>query len=177
MIQATTTTGRCYTFYNEKVYILCRSPFIAYAEPESADDTTATPYETEPVEGYEIPTNTETGEQIPNCCQRHKGVFEVAKKWFEQFPDCCAYHREISLKPWFKKSNYNGLAEKIVKQFSYTQHLISDRIENNDWYEDITDYIEYNIDSFGHPAIGWDVYYNVVKYHIQNVEGNILNHF
>lgn len=130
-------------------------------------------FETKPIEGYEVPTNKETGEQFPNCCPFHKSVFEKAESWFSKFPNCCEPHRQFTGKWWFQKENYNGIAEKIVKQLSYTEHHISEKIKITDWYKDITDYIEYNISSFGHPAVGLHLYLGNVKHYIQNHKGEL----
>jgi len=138
-------------------------PFIEI----DAEHFTLSAFETKPIEGYEVPTNKETGELFPNCCQFHKNVFESAEKWFEKFPNCCEPHKKLAGKSWFKKENYNGIAEKIVKQLSYTEHHISERINIDEWYKDITDYIEYNVLSFGHPAIGLHLYLGNLKHYIE----------
>jgi len=134
----------------------------------AAENFTISAFETEPIGGYEMPVNEETGEQFPNCCTFHKSVFEHAKKWFEKFPNCYDPHTKFIGEGGFSKSIYNGIAEKIVKQVSFTEHHISARIKNPDWYKDITDYIDYNVSSFGHPAVGVDGYLNAVKLCIQN---------
>jgi len=144
-------------------------PFIEI----DAENVTLPAFETKPIGGYEIPVNKETGEQFPNCCPFHKRVFEGAEKWFEKFPNCCEPHTKFIGKWWFKKSNYNGIAEKIVKQVSFTEHHISEQIKKPDWHKDITDYIEYNISSFGHPAVGMNLYLGNVKYYIQNTKSEL----
>jgi hypothetical protein len=138
-----------------------------------AEHFTLSAFETKPIEGYEAPTNKETGEQFPNCCPFHKSVFEGAERWFSQFPNCCDRHKAMALKWWFNKANYSGIAEKIVKQLSYTEHHISERINIDDWYKDITDYIEYNVLSFGRPAIGLHLYLGNVMHYIKNTESEI----
>lgn len=127
-------------------------------------------FETKPIEGYEVPTNKETGEKFPNCCPFHKSVFEGAGIWFSKFPNCCDHHKAMVSKWWFNKAIYSGIAEKIVKQLSYTEHHISERINIDDWYKDITDYLEYNVSSFGHPAIGLHLYLDNVQYYIENTK-------
>jgi hypothetical protein len=112
------------------------------------------PFDTKPIEGYRLPINEKTGEQLPNCCLFHKAAFEGAKSWFETFPDCCEGHRKMVLQGRIKKTDYNGTPEKIVRQLSYTEHQITHRFEIQDWYKDITDYIEYNVLSFGQPNVG-----------------------
>lgn len=144
-------------------------PFIEI----DAEHFTLSAFETKPIEGYEAPTNKETGEQFPNCCPFHKSVFEGAESWFSKFPNCCDQHKAMVSKWWYNKANYSGIAEKIVKQLSYTEHHISERINIDDWYKDITDYIEYNVSSFGHPAIGLHLYLGNVQHYIKNTNSEI----
>lgn len=144
-------------------------PFIEI----DAEHFTLSAFETKPIEGYEAPTNKETGEQFPNCCPFHKSVFEGAESWFSKFPNCCDQHKAMVSKWWYNKANYSGIAEKIVKQLSYTEHHISERINIDDWYKDITDYIEYNVSSFGHPAIGLHLYLGNVQHYIKNTKSEI----
>ena len=144
-------------------------PFIEI----DAEDFTLSAFETKPIEGYEAPTNKETGEHFPNCCPFHKSVFEGAESWFSKFPNCCDQHKAMASKWWYNKANYSGIAEKIVKQLSYTEHHISERINIDDWYKDITDYIEYNVSSFGRPAIGLELYLGNVQHYIKNTNSEI----
>lgn len=144
-------------------------PFIEI----DAEHFTLSAFETKPIEGYEAPINKETGEQFPNCCSFHKSVFEGAESWFSKFPNCCDQHKAMVSKWWYNKANYSGIAEKIVKQLSYTEHHISERINIDDWYKDITDYIEYNVSSFGHPAIGLHLYLGNVQHYIKNTNSEI----
>jgi hypothetical protein len=46
--------------------------------------------------------------------------------------------------------------------------MIENRINNEDWYDDITDYLEYNIKCFGQPAAGLHIYIDYVEANIQN---------
>jgi len=144
-------------------------PFIEI----DAEHFTLSAFETKPIEGYEAPTNKETGEQFPNCCPFHKSVFAGAESWFLKFPNCCDQHKAMVSKWWYNKANYSGIAEKIVKQLSYTEHHISERINIDDWYKDITDYIEYNVSSFGHPAIGLHLYLGNIQHYIKNTKSEI----
>ncbi|MDP3443806.1 MAG: hypothetical protein Q8T08_13180 [Ignavibacteria bacterium] len=127
----------------------------------------------EPPEGYEKPVNIETGEQFPFDCIFHKRIHELAQKGIEEFL------MEQSMNPgksnvlWVQDKDFENLPLKIVTQLSYTTHLISEHIDNTDWYEDITDYIEYNVDSFGHPAYGENIYFNVLQFYIKSDEVEI----
>lgn len=147
-------------------------PFIEI----DAEHFTLSAFETKPIEGYEAPINKETGEQFPNCCPFHKNVFEDSKRWYTDFPNCCKEHSLMVSKPWFNKVNYSGIAEKIVKQVSYTEHLISKQKNNSDWYVDITDYIEYNVYSFGQPAIGLHLYLRYLQRYIEHTKDELSEH-
>jgi hypothetical protein len=144
-------------------------PFIEI----DAEHYTLSAFEIKPIEGYKIPTNKETGEQLPNCCPFHKSVFKGAEQWFSKFPNCCDQHKAMVSKWWYNKANYSGIAEKIVKQLSYTEHHISERINIDNWYKDITDYIEYNVSSFGYPAIGLHLYLGNVQHYIKTTKSKI----
>lgn len=124
-------------------------------------------YITKPLIGFEFPTNKETGEVFPDCCTFHKSVSEGAELWFAKFPNCCKEHEVLPSKKWFAKSNYSETVKKIVNQLAFTEHQIQERIENEDWYSDITEYIEYNVFSFGHPAIGLHLYFGNLKQSLQ----------
>lgn len=93
------------------------------------------PYEVQPTQGF-TPHTSENGETLPNCCQRHKNIFERAKIW----------------------ANSNALVEdaekfiiKTTLQVAYTEHCILTNISNENGYDTIADFIEYNVFSFGSP--------------------------
>lgn len=93
------------------------------------------PYEVQPPHGF-TPHTSENGETLPNCCQRHKNIFERAKKW----------------------ANSNALVDDAIKfslkttlQVAYTEHCILTNISHENGYDTIADFIEYNVFSFGSP--------------------------
>lgn len=120
--------------------------------------------EVKPIDGYEIPVNEKTGKKLPFCCNFHSTLFYGITKWYnKKFPNCCTNHKMLAANPQFKKTDYKSVAEKVVSQLSYTEHVIRTNIDNADWYKDITDYIEYNTFSFGHPvSVGNNYYLNNV---------------
>lgn len=125
------------------------------------------PYNTLPIEGYEKPTNEETGKEFPHCCPYHTWIYENSVKWFSEFPNCCDGHKAFVKKPWFKKELYNGITDKIVRQVNFTEHHIQTQATKSDWYKDITDYIDWTIFSFGHPAVGLHIYLQSLRHYIQ----------
>lgn len=111
---------------------------------------------------YELPKNPQNGKKLPFCCKFHTSLYMGIKKWYEkEFPNCCENHKILASNPLYKKEDYKTVADKVVKQLSYTEHLIKTKINNYDWYDDITDYIDYNNLSFGHPiSVGSSYYLN-----------------
>jgi hypothetical protein len=118
-------------------------------------------YETLPFDDeYEKP------EKFPDCCNFHTSIKNKAEEWFEKFPDCCENHKKLIQKYWFLKANYKNIPNKIVTQISFTENFIDKNIEKIDWYKEITDYIEYSIESFGMPNIGGERYISNIRHWI-----------
>lgn len=114
-----------------------------------AKDFELIPEDTKPLDNYMQPEN------FPNCCVWHKQAYLQAKKAFENFPNCCERHKKLLTARWFKKENYERTPEKVVETLSYTQHHITVQISLLDWYEDITNYLEYSFLSFGQFPLGY----------------------
>ena len=125
------------------------------------------PFDIQPIAGYEFPINKETGKHFPYCCEFHQAILKDAQSWFKNFPDCCEDHKQMSQNALFQKSKYNGIPLKIVTQVAFTEHHIVNHIERSDWYKEITDFIEYNIISFGQPSIGLHIYLAKIKVYIE----------
>ena len=106
--------------------------------------------EIKPLSGYEPPVNKETGAKYPFCCENHYNFWQMAKNYYEKFPNCCEWHKKLLTANWFDKKNYAYMPLKVVNTIQYTFHCISKCIENENWYKEITDYIDLIIKSFGH---------------------------
>ena len=104
---------------------------------------------------------------FPNCCEYHAGLLAYVTDWFSKFPDCCVWHREMAQKPWFNLSKYHGRPWKILLQVCYTTHHIHQKIDTSDWYDDIIEYIAYNVASFGSPAVGGTQYLAYVEGYVR----------
>lgn len=124
--------------------------------------------------GFDIPPSSELKlpDNFPNCCEYHKSLKIRLDDWFKKFPDCCEEHRKISLRKWFDKEKYKNIPTKIFNHLINTEDFISKSINLDNWYEEIIDYIEYNLDSFGIPNIGGAIYWSNLKFYIQNSDGN-----
>lgn len=121
-------------------------------------------FEAKPIDGYEEPEN------FPNCCLYHESVFENVTKWFDTFPDCCETHRKIKSRYKFNRDNFSHVPKKVLRQLSYTEYFIGSRIDADNWYKDMTDYITYNLHSFGTPNIGGNWYFDYLEYYIKEAK-------
>lgn len=123
------------------------------------------PFNVRPPKGYTEPKNEQTGETIPNCCKFHKQLYRNTENWFQIFPLCCDGHTKMAQREkWFHKNQYNGLTMKIVKQISYMEYHINQVHKKPDWFDDITEFIDYNLESFGSFKIGLDQFTHAVKH-------------
>lgn len=117
-------------------------------------------FEVQPLEGHKFSDN------FPNCCEYHKNLKEELDDWFLIFPNCCEYHKKIASRRWFKKDKYESVPGRVLNQINYTIFFIKEKINDEKWFQEITDYIEYNLTSFGTPAIGTDKYWLQIKHQI-----------
>jgi len=107
-------------------------------------------------------------EEFPNCCEYHKDILSKLNSWFNNFPNCCDNHKVLLKKNWFKKELYNDIPNKVISSISYTNSFINCSIEKDDWYKEITDYIDYAIESFGTPNIGGERFFSILQSWVKN---------
>jgi uncharacterized protein YbgA (DUF1722 family) len=124
-------------------------------------------FQCKPIAGYVKSTNKETGYEYPFCCVSHTNLLIHMQNWFKQYPACCERHHNDYKQHNLDKKNYATLPFKIVEQFAYTIYHIEKNIDNIGWYKDITDYIDYNYASFGHPLVGVEKYMSVLKNYLE----------
>jgi hypothetical protein len=104
---------------------------------------------------YREPTpviSTITEHNIDTCegCKTHHQLLidEVAKK-LDEFPNCCKNHSNLTTFKEFRKSDFVDSplqnANKIMFSYSHIIHNLDD----DNWYDEITNYIEYCIESYG----------------------------
>jgi hypothetical protein len=114
--------------------------------------------EVEPPAGYTPQEN------FPNCCDFHKQVLINANERLQMLPFCCEQHKKLHGQRWFNKVKYADIPPYTVKAVNYSEFQITTKIDVEDWYEDITEYLEYCIRSFGQfptgfgPPVGLQTY-------------------
>ncbi len=145
---------------------------IKHVENGEFGELSATNYEvhafdTIPTPGYDAPSN------FPECCDYHKKAYSMATQYLAKFPECCIKHSKLTTAHWFKKTQYEKVPIRILKALHHTEHNTTQKINHSDWYEDITEYIDYCIASFGSLPLGYgnpvgiDIYYNYTRFYIE----------
>jgi len=110
---------------------------------------------------YELPYETEStrGEHDFNTCENCQKNLQYYKEAFQLrfngtkekvgFPLCCNGHKELAEFEVFDINDFKQVPDWTAKKIIYTiQHIINN-ISADNYYQEITDYIDYTIDSFG----------------------------
>jgi hypothetical protein len=135
----------------------------------SSEDFGIYPFETEPIPGFASKPN------FPDCCENHRHLLKIATEKLNQFPDCCDQHKKLNKASWFHKENFGYMPLKFVKTLTYTWDCILRCIKHENWFKEITDYIEYTKASYGQlpngygPSVGLDLYLHNLKENLKVV--------
>lgn len=109
------------------------------------------PFETQPTEG-EHDFNTCEGCQktLKELIKRLTEKFEGSHKdGAKPFPFCCTHHSELTKLKEFNRADFVGVPEMVARKIIYTNSHIKNNHQSETYYKDITDYIDYTIESFG----------------------------
>lgn len=110
---------------------------------------------------YETPFKTEptTGEHDFNTCEDCQNTRkELIKRLTEKFngteqnqgfPFCCSHHPNLTKVKEFNRASFVPVPEMVADKIIYTNQHITNNHENENYYKDITDYIDYTVESFG----------------------------
>jgi len=120
------------------------------------------PFELPKPEGYQFPDN------YPNCCYNHKHNYKLLEDHFEIFPNCCDNHRDFYNRFRFDKNKiYKDLPIRVLNAVEFTTFQITHNIDKEDWFDYITEYIEYATKSLGQPSAGLHIYLELVELFIE----------
>ncbi|MCG2615257.1 hypothetical protein LZZ85_13230 [Terrimonas sp. NA20] len=126
-------------------------------------------FKTNPLPGFKLEF------EFPYCCEYHRRTMENCLNDFIRFPGCCENHKKLEKAPWFKKSNFYYIPIKCMLTHVYTCHCITTCIDQNDWYEAITEYIDYTLSSYGQlpegygAPVGLGRYIDDLKFYLNNI--------
>lgn len=124
--------------------------------------------------GIEHPEDCEFPEGYPNCCVSHKHQLKLLNDYYDKFPNCCDNHLAFYKKFNFNKEVlYKDLPMRVLKTVTYTTHQIRKVVENDDWLQDISEYVEFATRSLGQPAVGYHYYIQFVEAYLKSKETKI----
>ena len=88
-------------------------------------------------------------ESCENCKKVHKTLIEQEKQRLDKFPLCCDEHAQLPSYPEYSRSHFENAPIEIANKIIFTHHHIINHIKNENWEEEIFDYLAYAVDSFG----------------------------
>lgn len=124
-------------------------------------------FETKPHCSFSYPEN------YPSCCEYHSNLENEIYEWFKKFPNCCEEHIKLSEHKWFKIHDFENVPKKLILQLLYTDNFINTNIKDDNWFDLISEYISYSVESYGTPAVGAAKYLIYLKNWVKN---NFLSH-
>jgi len=101
-----------------------------------------------------------------------QSIKSISTGWFEKFPDCCPTHKKLKHFTNFKKEDYDYIPTQILNNTKYFAHAIEIFIDKKDWLIELTDYMEFLIESLGNPRIGGHIFDNALRGLIEGVKIN-----
>ncbi|UAB82270.1 hypothetical protein INR76_05790 [Marixanthomonas sp. SCSIO 43207] len=113
------------------------------------------------------------------CKTTHQRILKEVGDYFKDFPNCCERHKNLQKHSLFKKEDFKDLAKFVADKVLYTHHHILNNLDQDNWEEEINNYIEYAITSFGQtpdkcgepPALSWFMDYVIRMQKNHKLEG------
>ncbi len=102
-----------------------------------------------PPERTEPTTGVHDYKTCENCLSIHKQMIDILQNTYDKMPYCCEYHTKIAKKFDLDKSEIFCEPSMYADKVIFTKQHIINNIDASYWYNDITEYIEYTVMSFG----------------------------
>ncbi len=126
------------------------------------------------------PTKGEHNLDICENCREQRQIFiKELTETFDKFPNCCKPHSKLNELKVFDRKDYESLPTMIADKIMYSYHHVVNNLDNDDWYEDISDYFDYCYESFGSFPNGYGEpfrlgnYLKALKGLLNNIENKI----
>ncbi|MCO6495470.1 MAG: hypothetical protein J5I91_07330 [Bacteroidetes bacterium] len=109
------------------------------------------PFETQPTEGeHDFTTCEGCQKTLKELIKRLTEKFEGSHKdGAKPFPFCCTHHSELTKLKEFNRADFISVPEMVARKIIYTNSHIKNNHQSETYYKDITDYIDYTVESFG----------------------------
>lgn len=102
-----------------------------------------------PTDFHRIENEVHNLSNCEKCKKSYAFTLRNLEKRFENFPLCCNYHKKLIDQVWFKKEDYIEIPKLTADKIFYAWHFILKYIDSSDWEEEIIDYLQYVIHTFG----------------------------
>lgn len=122
------------------------------------------PFETRALIGYEEEKTLKDEEPFI------QHLTKISREWFVNFPECCDTHRELKQISTFNKEEFAFIPDQIVKNLKYFTYSLEKFIDTENGFQEILDYTDYLIESFGKPEIGGHIFEQALKNLIEGVK-------
>lgn len=97
---------------------------------------------------------SEVENQVADYETSYPDTLEALERKFEEFPNCCEWHQNLLSDKLFHKENFREVPRLTADKIFYTYNHILHFIKEENWEQEIRDYLEYTIESFGHFPMG-----------------------
>ena len=127
---------------------LCGKPVMWQMDINGAFEK---PFETQPTEGeHDFTTCEGCQKTLKELIRRLTEKFEGNHKdGAKPFPFCCTHHSELTKLKEFNRADFISVPEMVARKIIYTNSHIKNNHQSETYYKDITDYIDYTVESFG----------------------------
>lgn len=122
------------------------------------------PYQTRALNGYDEEKTLKDEDPFI------QHLIKISKEWFEKFPDCCDIHRELKQISTFNKEEFAFIPDQIVNNIKYFTYALEKFIDTENGFQEILDYTDYLLESFGNPEIGGHIFELALKSLIEGVK-------
>lgn len=120
------------------------------------------PFKSRPLKGYH------SEKAFQNSDLFLKTISESAHQWFQKFPECCDIHNQLSEMGDFDKKKLDFIPSQILNNVKYFGYALETFIDLEGGMDEIKDYLDYLIESFGKPSVGGHIFEGNIKHFIEN---------
>ena len=104
---------------------------------------------------FEIPfpvERTETDHTLENCetcADHHQSLISEFQAKLDKFPNCCTDHNNLLQLKEFAVGNFSEVPKWSADKIMFSYHHFLHWIDKDEWYEEITQFFNYCIESYG----------------------------
>lgn len=124
-----------------------------------------------------IPEGFTKDKKFPYCCIHHTKICNHVMNWFNRKIKVSPEYKEAYKGIPYQLSVYDYLPEKIIRNTLYTNFVIKENINSDNWKEEIKDYIDHIVLNLSNLPISIPIYKEYVTYFFALLNGNAIKNF